>query len=67
MTRDGVVYELFLTNLPPTAFTAADVVALYLYRGSFETALADDDEAGATPCSRRRQASLEVQMTWPVD
>lgn len=44
VTRNGVVYELFLTNLPPTAFTAADVVALYLHRGSFELALADEDQ-----------------------
>jgi hypothetical protein len=43
VTRDGVVYELFLTNLSPTAFTTADVVALYLHRGSFEPALSDED------------------------
>jgi hypothetical protein len=43
VTRDGVVYELFLTNLSPTAFTTADVVALYLHRGSFENALSDED------------------------
>jgi len=43
VTRDGVVYELFLTNLSPTALTAADVVALYLHRGSFETTLSDED------------------------
>jgi hypothetical protein len=42
-TREGVVYELFLTNLPQRAFTAADVVALYLHRGAFENALADED------------------------
>ena len=42
-TRDGMVYELFFTNLAPTAFTAADIVALYLHRGSFETALWDED------------------------
>jgi hypothetical protein len=41
--RDGVVYELFFTKLPQDAFTAADVVALYLHRGAFETALADED------------------------
>jgi hypothetical protein len=41
--RDGIVYELFLTTLPQGAFTAADVVALYLHRGSFENALADED------------------------
>ncbi|SRR6266516_206842 len=41
--RDGVVYELFLTALPQGAFTAADVVALYLHRGAFENALSDED------------------------
>jgi hypothetical protein len=41
--RDGVVYELFLTNLPQSAFTASDVVSLYLHRGAFETALEDED------------------------
>jgi hypothetical protein len=41
--REGVVYELFLTKLPQDAFTAADVVALYLHRGSFENALVDED------------------------
>lgn len=44
VTRDGVVYELFLTNLAPIAFTAADVVALYLHRGAFEITLADEDQ-----------------------
>ncbi len=42
-SRVGVVYELFLTGLPQGAFTAADVVALYLHRGAFENALADED------------------------
>lgn len=41
--RDGVIYELFLTKMPQEAFTASDVVALYLHRGSFETALSDED------------------------
>jgi hypothetical protein len=41
--RDGIVYELFLTTLPQGAFTAADVVALYLHRGAFENALSDED------------------------
>ena len=44
VTRSGVVYELFLTPLPQSAFTAADVVALYLHRGAFENALADEDQ-----------------------
>jgi hypothetical protein len=43
VTRAGVVYELFLTDLPQQAFTAADVVALYLHRGAFENTLADED------------------------
>jgi hypothetical protein len=38
--RDGLIYELFLTKLPQEAFTASDVVALYL---SFETTLSDED------------------------
>jgi hypothetical protein len=41
--REGVVYELFFTHLPQSAFTAADVVALYLHRGAFEPTLADED------------------------
>ena len=43
-TRKGVVYELFLTHLPQDAFTASDVVALYLHRGAFEPVLADEDD-----------------------
>src|SRR5256884_838858 len=42
-TRNGVVYELFFTHLPQDAFTASDVVALYLHRGAFEPVLADED------------------------
>jgi hypothetical protein len=41
--RDGIVYEVFFTTLPQEAFTAADVVSLYLHRGSFENALSDED------------------------
>lgn len=41
--RSGTVYELFLTTLPPPAFTCADVLDLYLHRGSFETVLSDED------------------------
>jgi hypothetical protein len=44
VTRAGIVYELFFTNLPPPAFTAADVVELYLHRGAFEPALSDEDQ-----------------------
>jgi len=44
LTRAGVVYELFFTTLPQQAFTASDVVELYLHRGAFEPALADEDQ-----------------------
>lgn len=43
VTRGEVVYELFYTALPQGAFTPADVVDLYLHRGAFECALADED------------------------
>jgi hypothetical protein len=43
VTRAGVVYELFFTTLPQRAFTACDVVELYVHRGAFEPALADED------------------------
>ena len=42
--RGEHVYELFYTALPPGAFTPADVVALYLHRGAFETVLSDEDK-----------------------
>jgi hypothetical protein len=44
LTRAGVVYELFLTNLPQQGFTACDVVEVYLHRGAFEPALSDEDQ-----------------------
>ena len=44
VTRAGVVYELFFTRLPQRAFTAADVVELYLHRGAFEPTLFDEDQ-----------------------
>src|SRR5215472_14227586 len=43
ITRAGIVYELFFTNLPRQAFRACDVVELYLHRGAFEPALSDED------------------------
>jgi hypothetical protein len=44
VTRAGVVYELFFTTLPQQAFTACDVVELYLHRGAFEPTLFDEDQ-----------------------
>ncbi len=43
VTRAGMVCELVFTNLPQHAFTACDVVELYLHRGAFEAALSDED------------------------
>jgi hypothetical protein len=42
--RDGTVYELFISTLPSPAFTASDVLDLYVHRGSFEAVLADEDK-----------------------
>src|SRR5437868_11918865 len=44
VTRAGVVYELFFTNLPQHAFTACDVVELYLHRGAFEPLFSEEDK-----------------------
>src|SRR5258708_7922690 len=44
VTREGIVYELFFTTLPQQAFTACDVVELYLHRGAFEPALSGEDQ-----------------------
>ena len=41
--RAETVYELFVSTLPSPAFSAKDVLDLYLHRGSFETVLADED------------------------
>ncbi|HEU5377580.1 MAG TPA: hypothetical protein VFV38_19325 [Ktedonobacteraceae bacterium] len=43
VTRAGVVYERFFTNLPQQGFTACDVVELSLHRGAFEPTLSDED------------------------
>ena len=57
--REGVVYELFITLLAQTAFSAKDVLDLDLHRGSFETVLADEDVeqdpdrwCSRTPCGQ---------------
>ena len=34
VTRAGVVYELFVTDLPQQGFTTSDVVEIYLHRGA---------------------------------
>jgi hypothetical protein len=44
ITKQGLVYEIFLTSAPKEAFTPVDVLHLYLHRGAFETALAHEDQ-----------------------
>ena len=68
--RDGMVYELFVSTLPSPAFTASDVLDLYLHRGSFETVLADEDEEqnadrwySHTPCGQEF-AQILAQWIW---
>jgi hypothetical protein len=68
VTRDGVVAELFWTTLPPHAFTPADVLDLYLHRGSFETVLSNEDQEqdpdrwySQTPCG---QEFCQILSQW---
>jgi hypothetical protein len=68
--RDGTVYELFVSTLPSSAFTASDVLDLYLHRGSFETVLADEDDEqesdrwySHTPCGQEF-AQILAQWSW---
>ena len=70
VTRDGMVYELFFAALPASGFTAADVVRLYVHRGSFETVLADEDReqdadrwSSYTPCGQEVWQILS-QWVW---
>jgi hypothetical protein len=70
--RDGTVYELFVSTLPSPAFTASDILELYLHRGSFETVLADEDEEqdmdrwySHTPCGQEFSQIL-AQWIWNV-
>jgi hypothetical protein len=57
--RDGIVYELFVSTLPSPALTAADILELYLHRGSVETVLAD-------PRQGARDGSLVLPYpVWP--
>jgi hypothetical protein len=64
VTRAGVVYERFFTNLPQDAFTACDVVELYLHRGAFEPILSDEDKEQDPDrwCSHAAWG----QEVWPV-
>jgi hypothetical protein len=68
--RDGMIYELFVSTLSSPAFTASDVLDLYLHRGSFETVLADEDVEqdsdrwySHTPCGQEF-AQILAQWIW---
>ena len=68
--RDGTVYELFVSTLPSPAFAPSDVLDLYLHRGSFETALADEDVEldsdrwySYTPCGQEF-CQILAQWVW---
>jgi hypothetical protein len=70
--RDGLVYELFVSTLPSPAFTASDILDLYLHRGSFETVLADEDKEqdadrwySRTPCGQEF-AQILAQWAWNI-
>lgn len=70
--RDGIVYELFVSTLPSPAFTASDILELYLHRGSFETVLADEDKEqemdrwySHTPCGQEF-AQILAQWAWNI-
>jgi hypothetical protein len=66
--RSGVVYELFWTNLPQSAFTASDGLSLSRHRGAFETALEDEELDPDRWCSHSpggQQAwQMGAQWTW---
>ena len=68
--HNGMVYEQFFTTVPPNAFTPADILDLYLHRGSFETVLADEDQeqdpdhwVSHTPCGQEFWQILS-QWVW---
>src|SRR5215467_1024842 len=56
----------------PPAFTASDILDLYLHRGSFETVLADEDKGqemdrwySHTPCGQEF-AQILAQWVWNI-
>jgi hypothetical protein len=63
-TREGLVYELFFTCLPPSAFTPSDVLDLYLHRGGFETVLSDEDQE--QDCDRWCSYTANGQEFWQI-
>jgi hypothetical protein len=62
VTRAGIVYELFFTNLPQHAFTACDVVELYLHRGAFEPTLSQPLRLVAGSLAGDRSVGMECEV-----
>lgn len=56
------VFELFVTSRPASSLHAVDVVALYLHRGQFEAALAQEEIE--LPTSHWASDHLEGQRLW---
>ena len=68
--RNGMVYQQFFTTVPPQAFTPADVLDLYLHRGSFETVLADEDpeqEPDRWVLTRRGGRIWQILSQWGLE
>lgn len=65
--RDGLMDEVFVTPRPLEAWTASDVVARSLHRGSLETARADDDAEHDRDrwCSPAACGHEAWQIIWP--
>lgn len=58
------LYELFLTSLPPSSFSAADVLSLYNGRGGFEQTLSEEDIE--QDCDRWCSWQPEGQSFWQI-
>jgi hypothetical protein len=63
VTRAGVVYELFFTNLPQHAFTVCDVVELYFPRSPMSLMDREDDE---NELEEERDRRVEIERNWCV-
>lgn len=58
------LYELFLTSLPASSFSAADVLSLYNGRGGFEQTLSEED--AEQDCDRWCSWQPEGQSFWQI-
>lgn len=58
------LYELFLTSLPASGFSAADVLSLYNGRGGFEQTLSEEDQE--QDCDRWCSWQPDGQSFWQI-